>query len=172
VVTRIPLTRGLEALVDDEDAAAVLAAGPWSAFRARHRTFYARRTVYLGRVDGKQRGTSLYLHRLLVDAPRVDHVNGNGLDCRRANLRSATHADNMRNRRTVGANNTSGYKGVTWDRRCSRWRASITVNRRHLSLGGLADPVAAARAYDAAAVEHFGGFARTNFPTVPAGATP
>lgn len=151
----VPLTRGLVALVDDQDFDRVMALGPWSAF-PRGRNWYGRRTV---RVAGGN-GTSLYLHRVVLDVPRVDHINGDGLDNRRANLRSASHADNMRNAR-LRSDNTSGFKGVS--RSGDKWSASLHLDGRHLSLGAFSDPEQAARAYDAAALEHFGPFARLNF---------
>jgi len=157
----VPLSSGLVAVVDDEDHAAVMAYAPWSAYRSG-RNVYGRRTVPLG----GGRGTSVYIHQVVLPGVRVDHINGDGLDNRRSNLRPTTHADNMRNRRILGANNTSGYKGVSRDSRVAAkpWCASITVDRRHVYLGLFADPADAARAYDAAALHHFGEFARLNFP--------
>lgn len=157
MTVEIPLSQGLAALVDDADAAMVIALGPWSAFR-RNRTFYARRTV---RSAGRE--TSLYMHRVLLDSPRVDHANGNGLDNRRSNLRSASHAENMRNARRR-TDNTSGFKGVSWAKRRGRWTAAIHVDCRRIHLGSFDDSASAARAYDVAAIQHFGKFAALNFP--------
>lgn len=152
----IPLSQGLVALIDDEDYAAVMAYAPWSAYRSG-RNVYGRRTVHLG----EGRGTSVYMHQVVLECQRVDHINGDGLDNRRVNLRPATHADNMRNaQRRV--DNTSGYKGVSWNKHS--WVAGIHFNRRRIYLGSFADPAEAARAYDAAALEYFGPFARLNFP--------
>lgn len=153
----VPLSRGLVALVDDADLPLVLSFGSWSAM-PRNRTYYARRTV---RREGG--GSSQYMHRVLVDWPRVDHINGDGLDNRRCNLRPATHADNMRNAR-LRVDNSSGFKGVTASKRAGRWAAAIHVNGRRLHLGSFEDAQDAARAYDAAALTYFGEFARLNFP--------
>ena len=155
---RIPLSRGLVALVDDNDYEMVRSMGPWSAF-PRNRTFYARKTIYLG----NGRGTSLYMHRVLTDWPRVDHINGDGLDNRRSNLRSTSHAGNMRNAR-LRPDSTSGYNGVSWHPKHRKWVAAIHVDHRRIYLGSYIDPVEAARAYDEAATHHFGEFARINFP--------
>jgi hypothetical protein len=157
VSVEIPLTRGLVAVVDAEDVERVLAAGKWQALVGDHTT-YAQRNVY----EQGQRRTVL-LHTFLTGWPRVDHRDGNGLNNRRSNLRPATARQNMQNRR-IQSNNTSGYKGV--GRQWNRWRATIQIDGRQVHLGTFGDPADAARAYDAAAREHFGEFARLNFPEV------
>jgi hypothetical protein len=145
------------AIVDESDYDGAMQAGPWHAVRS-HRTFYARRNVVK---PGGRRG-AIALHTFLTGWPQVDHVNGDGLDNRRSNLRSATSNQNRMNRRRH-SNNTSGYKGVTWHGRSGRWRARIGVAGRKLSLGLHETPEVAARAYDAAALQHFGEFAALNF---------
>jgi formylmethanofuran dehydrogenase subunit B len=89
----------------------------------------------------------------------IDHASGDGLDCRRANIRFASHAENMRNRRH-GVNNTSGYKGVHWHDKSSKWRAQIRVNGKNIHLGVYSSPEAAAQAYRLAAAKYHGDFAR------------
>lgn len=106
-----------------------------------------------------------FLHRFLMGLPKgdgykVDHRNGDGLDCRRENMRVATHAQNMQNRK-VQSNNTSGFRGVTWNQ--GKWAAVIKVLGRNVQLGRFADPKEAALAFDAKACEVRGEFARTNF---------
>lgn len=93
----------------------------------------------------------------------VDHINGNGQDNRACNLRLADHSQNLANRGR-NANNTSGFKGVYWHRRARKWMAQIVVRGKVLYLGLHPDRYAAARAYDRAAIEHFGPFAARNFP--------
>lgn len=153
----IPLTQGQSALVDDADAAAVLA-HKWYAQRCRQ-AFYAARNAH--RPDGSR--TVLKLHTFLTGWPLVDHINGNSLDNRRANLRPATNAENMRNRRRQ-RNNTSGFKGVSFHKAMGKWRAQISLEgrRRHLSYHATVDD--AARAYDVAALDLHGEFATLNFP--------
>jgi hypothetical protein len=154
----IPLTRGLVAVVDPEDAERVLAFGKWHvAVGGRGRTVYARTWL---RPNGR-RQVGVLLHTFLTGWPRTDHIDGDGLNNRRSNLRPATNAQNMRNA-PLRRDSVSGYKGVAWDK--YRWRAHIRVDGRRLHLGMFADPAEAARAYDAAAREHFGEFARLNFP--------
>jgi AP2 domain/HNH endonuclease len=96
----------------------------------------------------------------------VDHINGNGLDNRRTNLRPATSAENARNRRSQRGS-SSPYKGVSWIRSRRNWRANLRVGDRLIHLGSYTDPADAARAYDAAALKYFGEFARLNFPEDP-----
>jgi hypothetical protein len=154
----IPLTRGYMALIDAADAESVLAAGPWNVCQTPW-TNYARANV---RLPGGRR-TAVLLHTFLTGWELVDHVDSDGLNNRRANLRPATHSENQQNRR-MAENNTSGYKGVSFDKSKGRWRAAIKLNGRTINLGRFADPTAAASAYDAAALDLFGEFARLNFP--------
>ena len=105
------------------------------------------------------------MHNVIAGAPQVDHVNGDGLDNRRANLRPASTAQNARNR-SRPSTNRSGFKGVSWVRDRGHWRAGIKVDGRSLNLGSFADPVEAAKAYDEAARRLHGKFARPNFPEV------
>ncbi len=160
----IPLTRGYVALVDDEDAG--LSGLKWSADVSRG-TVYAIRRSYTA--DG--RVTTERLHRVVVHAKsgdHVDHVNGNGLDNRRSNLRVATYRQNAENQgRRKG--NTSGFKGVSRDARNPNmpWVARLrSGNGRRIHVGSYASPEDAARAYDRAAAIHHGPFARLNFPVV------
>jgi hypothetical protein len=156
--TDIPLTQGLAALVDDEDYARVVAATSWHAYRCG-KTFYAKRKVRL--VDGPR--VNQHLHTFLTGWPLVDHINGNGLDNRRANLREATKRQNGWNRGPNRAN-TSGFKGVTWNKACRSWQAKITVGGASSYLGLFARAEEAAVAYDAAARDLQGEFAWLNFP--------
>ena len=155
MTAEIPLSRGLVAIVDDEDYDAVTAVGKWSATPSS-KTFYARRTVR----NGPPPHGTLFMHTFLMGTLGVDHRNGNGLDNRRANLRIATHGQNMRNRGLVATNST-GYKGVQY-RRPGVWRARIQLDRKQLHLGQYPTPEEAAEAYNAAAIKYFGEFALLN----------
>ncbi len=153
----IALTRGRIAVVDDADAD--LAALRWHAAR-RQRNWYATRSVA---ADGRQ--TIEYLHRVVALrvglVGEVDHRDGDGLNCRRDNLRVGTHQQNTWNARR-SKRNTSGFKGVS--ARGDRWRAYIRPRGVQKCLGTFDTPELAARAYDAAARDLFGDFARLNFP--------
>ncbi len=107
-------------LVDDEDYCRVLAAGAWFISSGRRLT-YAARSVR--RADGTW--TIQRLHQFILGRNGIDHINGDGLDNRRANLRKATHAENHQNLR-LNKNSTSGFRGVS--RSGSRWRAYATLD--------------------------------------------
>jgi hypothetical protein len=158
-VTRIevPLSRGFVALVDPADVDSVLQ-HKWSVHRERTKT-YAVRNVR--RADGSR--TTQKLHTFLTGWPFVDHINGDGLDNTRSNLRQATNAENLHNRGPQ-SNNTSGYKGVYWNKQAGKWHAQIRAHRKAHFLGHHDTAEAAARAYDEAAVRLHGEFAHLNFP--------
>ena len=154
----IPLTKGKVAIVDDEDFES-LSPHLWYAVKSRN-TWYAKRDVYM---NGRCR--TLPIHRAILDIPvgfEVDHINGDGLDNRKVNLRVATHAQNMANSRHTMSKNHSGYRGV-YNKR-GRWYAQITIRGHCFYLGIYQNPIDAAHAYDVAAFEHFGDFAILNFP--------
>lgn len=157
----IPLSRGLVALVDDDDYDRVAAVGKWYA-NPSDRTFYARKNFYIGGGRRAPRYRSLKMHTLITGLALVDHANNNGLDNRKANLRPATQQQNSRNRQ-LRSDNSTGYKGVSFSRERNDWTACI-FDGRTIHLGRHPNPIAAARAYDAAALDLFGEFARLNFP--------
>jgi hypothetical protein len=112
------------------------------------------------------------LHRfILCAAPGtiIDHKNGNGLDCTRENLRFVTSSQNQHNsgRRVYTGKRSSRFKGVHWHAETKKWVAQIMAARKYHYLGLFADEEDAARAYDAAATELHGNFARLNFPASP-----
>ena len=150
----VPLTRGLFAKVDDADYPDV-AQFTWHAFVGHGGLIYARRTISRPgvRVPGSEA-----MHRRILAAPKgigVDHVNHDTLDNRRANLRLATQAQNVRNSRKR-SDNRSGFKGVSWSTKYSKWRAAIVVSGRHLHLGYFHILHEAAARYEEAATEFFG----------------
>lgn len=155
----VPLTQGKVALVDPEDYETLIAEGRWFAGWTGW-SWYAGRNA-----RGDSGRVQIRMHGYLTGFPLTDHVNGDSLDNRRANLRTASTSQNGANR-PAQRNNTSGYKGVTRDSADNVWRAQITVNRRHLSLGRFPTPEEAAQAYDRAALLHFGEFAYQNFEAV------
>jgi hypothetical protein len=94
----------------------------------------------------------------------IDHINHNGLDNRKANLRPATPAENARYARYPKINTSSKYRGVWYDRkRPHKWRASIRVNRKRKHLGYFKNETDAAKAYDRAAKLYYKDFAVLNF---------
>jgi hypothetical protein len=104
------------------------------------------------------------MHRAILEgAPQVDHIDGDGLNNQRSNLRPATQAQNMANSRKYSTN-TSGFKGVGWHKAAKKWRADITFDYKTRYLGLFPTAEDAARAYDSAAKSLFGVFACLNFP--------
>lgn len=155
----VPLTQGFVALVDDADFERVIAEGKWHTAR-RRRGIYAERMVQ--RDDGSR--CKIGLHTFITGWAFTDHIDGDGLNNCRSNLREATHAQNVRNA-PKRIDNRSGYKGVSWSASSSKWVAQINeAGRRRKHLGYFTDPAEAARAYDAAALAIYGSFARVNFP--------
>jgi len=160
----IKLSQGKIAIVDDEDYAR-LAEYKWSASPG-HKTSYAVRSQSTG-IKYKRR--IILMHKFLLGKPpfpraEVDHINGDGLDNRRQNLRWCSHAENRRNEPRRKTNKTvSAYKGVFRHKAKNRpFRAQIKVNGKCLWLGAFATEKDAARAYNDAAKEHFGEFAYLN----------
>jgi hypothetical protein len=150
----IPLTRGYFALVDEADFARV-AAFTWSLRPAGRR----REHLYaIAWVDGRH----MYLHHFLVGTrERVDHQDRNGLNCRRGNMRFATKSQNRQNA-IVRSNSRTGLKGVTFAKDRGYYRANIQVDGKRTWLGNFTDPKVAARAYNEAAIQLFGEFAKLN----------
>ncbi|MGB7582952.1 MAG: AP2 domain-containing protein [Sedimentisphaerales bacterium] len=123
---------------------------------------YAFRTSKLGPM--KTRFVSL--HREIMNPPKglvVDHRNGDGLDNRRANLRLATHSQNMINRPKTKSKTTSKFVGVNFDKSRNKWAAKIHYENKKIWLGRFDSEIDAAKAYDEAAIKYHGEFARLNF---------
>jgi hypothetical protein len=126
--------------------------------------FYAVRIM----VTGPGKTKTMYLHRQILNAPKgvlVDHRNRDPLDNRRANLRFATQSENMQNR-GKRKNGTSKFIGVWFVKVKSKWESRITHNGKLIYIGAFDSEIAAARAYDKAALEYRKEFARLNFPEI------
>ena len=162
---KIPLTKGYEAIVDAEDADKVLPYR-WNAHISRRKDgvcVYAQRQLTLP--DGKRK--SVYMHRVVSDAPsgvEVDHINRDGTDNRKSNLRLATHRENSRNKRRPVKSKTSAFHGVSWMKRDSKWIAQISWEGGYVWIGRFDVEADAAIAYDRKAKELHGEFATLNFP--------
>ncbi len=158
----IPLTKGCEAIVDDADY-------EWlSRFSWRVQTSKKNNCRYAIRNGIRTRAGQRFIlmHREIANPPQglvVDHINGNGLDNRRSNLRVCSHSSNAANKSKQSSSTTSKFKGVTWNKGCRRWQSSITHNYKHYYLGLYDDEIDAARSYDLAALKYFSEFACLNF---------
>lgn len=149
-VALVPLTQGQVAIIDAADA--------WRVEGSNWYFHGGRYAAIRPTLDGVR--CIVYMHQVIAEPGRgldVDHINGDGLDNRRCNLREATRQQNLANRR-AHRNNKTGIKGV-W-RHGLKWRASIQVDGKTRHLGGFDTPEDAGRAYEAAARALHGDFAR------------
>jgi hypothetical protein len=149
---QIQLSNGGIAVVDDDDYD-LLSKSRWTRLN-NHSVSYA----MLLKASG------ISMHRIIMglkkgDTRQVDHIDGDGLNNRKSNLRVVTRRENSLNRK-LNKNNTSGHRGVEWDDRNNTWRARITVNNRQIQLGRFENKQDAVTAYEAAADKYFGEFRR------------
>jgi len=158
---RIPLSQGKFAIVDPDEYYR-LSEYKWSASRVYNK-FYAVRT---GPAEKGRRKKTIRMHREIVDIPdglECDHINGNSLDNRKANLRPATRQQNCWNNRKRRPRSLSKYKGVSYSSRGRPWKAMLTVNGKFIYLGSFDTQTQAAKEYDKAAKKYFGQYAKLNF---------
>lgn len=159
-VVFIPLTQGKVTVIDFEDFEKVRAY-KWFTIRSSQKLWYAARWISFA--GGKK---IMYMHRFLCPGPskkEVHHWDGDGLCNQRANLVRCSRSQNYRGKRLKRPGASSNFRGVSWGQKDRRWRASIFVNQKAVSLGQFKKEKDAARAYDAAARKHFGKFASPNF---------
>ena len=161
---RIKLSNANEyANVDDEDFTA-LSVYNWRLTKSRNQK-YAVRSAYVSElIDGKKK--DIRMHNQIMNTPEgfeVDHIDRNGLNNCRYNLRICTHQQNSYNTRSA-VNSKSKYKGVAWHKGNKMWQANITIGGKQLSLGYSKDEKEAARKYDEAAKKYYRNFAVLNFP--------
>lgn len=153
----VPLNTGKVAVIDAVDVELV---DGWNW--TEHKGYAAR-----GASVGGGRARTLWLHYAIMGTPPPgmmwDHRDGDGLFCRRHNLRAATAQQNTWNRKLSSANR-SGFKGVCFRSDRGTWLAQITINGRQIKIGTFKNWDDAARAYDKKATEFFGEFASLNFP--------
>lgn len=163
---KIPVGKGLFAIVDSRDYKS-LVNHKWHHKRSEH-SIYAYTNINTGR--RRKNGKFLYygmpMHRMILDPPKnsfVDHIDGNGLNNTRKNIRVCTQTQNAKNRHRQKSSKAP-YKGISFCKQSKKWRPRISVKGKNISFGLFSCPVAAARAYDEKAIQHHGEFARLNFP--------
>lgn len=149
----IPITKG-QVLIIDHDDYELVKQYKWYA-TTNCSVYYARTKKH---INGKI--ARILLHRLITNCPRdmqIDHIDGNGLNNCRDNLRVCTHSQNQHNKKKM-KRNTSGYKGVFFNKRDSNWKSMIMVNKKSVFLGYFSNPEDAYKAYCEAAEKYHGEF--------------
>lgn len=176
MVIEIKLTQGKVAIINDIDSD--LANFKWYALKkGKYNTrFYAVRHDYS---SGKDK--LIYIHRIILERmigrklendEDVDHVNHNGLNNTRDNLRLSTHAENVHNQSIYQKPKSSKYKGVCWNKQAKSWQAYIKTDGKHIHLGYFDSEEEAAFVYNQAAKRYFGEFACLNPVMSVAGGIP
>ena len=154
----IPLTQGKIAIVDDEDFELV-SQYKWHASHGVNDIFYA-----YANIKKNKKYIHLSMHQLIMKTKpnlEMDHINHNGLDNRKSNLRFVTRSENMQNARSY-KNSSSKFKGVCWDKSENKWVAHIWHENKLICLGSFKREIKAALTYDKAAIKYFGKFANPN----------
>ena len=147
---KILLTQGKAAIIDVVDYDLIRSI-KWCAVKNGNNWYAKHKTIYL--------------HRFLLNPKsneECDHINGDGLDNRRCNLRIVTSAQNSMNSQKRPGYTSSRFKGVSWDKANNRWRADICVDYKKMYLGLFSDEVEAVKAYNVTASEYFGEYAKLN----------
>ena len=137
----IPLTKGYEAMVDDEDYEKLLPFS-WHAHKSRNVIYADHITPH---VNGKQK--TIKMHRVILNVPngvQIDHIDGNGLNNQKNNLRVVTNRQNHMNRKWQRA---SKYPGITWERRRKHWVAQAQIDGKHVHIGSFPSEEEAYAAY-------------------------
>lgn len=151
----IPLSQGKVTIIDGEDYEWL---NQWKWYAAQRND---------GQYVAVRKPTSgiIRMHRLILNVPKgllTDHKDGNPLNNQRYNLRICTSYQsqgNIKHRK----NTSSKYKGVSWDKTKQKWTAQIVIKHKWYFLGRYESEKDAANAYDKAAIEGFGNFAKPNF---------
>jgi hypothetical protein len=155
------LSQGMTCLVDAADYDLVKM-HRWYYHKSKSNSGYVKTNI-----TNNGKCTKLLMHSLIMNFPEkpleIDHINLNGCDNRRSNLRICTHQQNNLNK-TKHKNNTSGFKGVTYFKRDNKFAARIMFNKKSIHLGYFDTAAEAAKAYDAKAIELYGEFKVLNFP--------
>lgn len=149
---KIPLTQGKFAIIDEEDFEAI----------GMHKWYYG-----AGYALRKLKRKTIRMHSVINKTPdgyETDHIDGNGLNNQKLNLRNATRHNNVMNTNSR-RNSSSKYKGVSWKLDRKKWLATICFNKKDIHLGYFISEIEAALAYNKAALKYFGEFAKLNIIT-------
>ncbi len=144
----IPISKGKHVIVDADD----------------YNWLVQKKWFFSGRYAGRREGTkTIYMHKLILATPKglvSDHIDGDGLNNRRSNLRICTRAENLKNKANYKKKKTSKFKGVSWQRKPGKWSSRIMVNGKRIYLGGFDSEEKAAAIYREAEIKYYGEFAR------------
>lgn len=159
----IPLTQNQVAIVDEDDYVRLMKWKWQATLKKGENTYYASRSFWSG---NKHRTTTM--HREIMglengDKKIIDHINRNGLDNRKENLRVTSYSINAFNSR-VAIDNKSGFRGVCWNKPQNKWTARITVNNKVIFIGHFKSILEAAYEYDLSAIKYLKEDAPLNFP--------
>jgi len=159
-VKELNLTKGLVAIIDDDDFLRI-GSLKWCASCADPKKAYA-----VKRNPNQHISSLLMMHREIFGYPlngyEVDHINGNRLDNRKCNLRFVSRMENNGNARKASHGKSSKYKGVSYDKKRQKYEAYITKKDRKIHLGMFICEKDAAKAYNAEAITYFGEHAKLN----------
>ena len=154
-------THGKKIVLIDKEDMHKIQAYTWRLRKSTAGCFYA--VAHTPMINGKR--TVVNMHTLILNERFIDHINGNGLDNRKSNLRSANHKTNAQNRTRLRKNKTSQFKGVFFwkqSKLTKPWKACIVVNKKRIDLGFFETELDAAKVYNTAALKYFGKFAAIN----------
>jgi hypothetical protein len=149
-IAYVTLSQGKVAIIDTEYAEEV---GNYNW--AYHAAGYA---IAHNRLNNNKQ---FLLHRLIMKPPiekQIDHINSNGLDCRKCNMRLCNHSQNKMNE-GLRSSNTSGFKGVSWNKARQKWTSQIKINYKNIHIGYYDEIKDAGQSYREAATKYFGDFA-------------
>ncbi len=149
-----PVKTNIATLIDDEDYDRVV----------KYKWHLSKRNNLKYAVSSRGTNNYIKLHRLILDAKEnqlIDHINGNGLDNRKENLRFCSSVQNQMNTK-IRKDNTSGHRGVMWNKRDKKWRAVIRINKKQTLIGKSYSKLEAIKMYDKKAKELYGEFVRQN----------
>lgn len=159
---RIRISSGHYAIVDDIDYPLV-SKYTWTLSKSGNR-LYAITTKRRTPIKYSKRDT-IYLHRLIMNVSGwhncVDHINGDGLDCRRSNIRLCTRGQNAMNLK-IRVDNSSGYKGVYFNQQRKKYAAQIQIDKKTKFLGLFHTKEEAAEKYNEYALMYYGEFSSIN----------
>jgi hypothetical protein len=150
----IKLTQGFVTQVDDEDFERL------NQFRW---CIQKTKTNYYAARYSKAGGAYLYMHRIIMNTPshlEIDHIDHNGLNNQKINLRNCTRSQNLMNRTPCGKSN---YLGVSYAKKKKLFEVHLTINHKDVRIGYFKTEIEAALARDKAAKEYHGEFANLNF---------